>query len=222
MRRLIPRKFFFLVPLLFLLLPLGADNADDGQIIKVRKGDTISYLSFKIYGQYDPLIGEFIRKENPKIKNINLIYVGQEIKFPGREAMRKWLQEKSRRVAKPVPILTPPQVLPEKEALPEKKELPLETKVRANKAVITYLSGEVQVKRGDSSHWTPAQANMILHEKDQIRVLAESRAELILDNQSVVRLRRILFWSSLKSKRWRLPEQKIHASTSLWVGFGLR
>lgn len=179
MKRFIFRYFFFLIFFLFLFLPL---NADEGQLIKVRKGDTISYLSFKIYGQYDPLIGELILKENPKIKNINLIYVGQTIKFPSRATMKKRLQEERRVVEKPVPLPAPPKVIPEKE------ELPVETKVRAHKAVITYLSGDVQVKRKNSSQWTAAEPNMILYEKDQVKVLAKSRAELILDNQSVVRL----------------------------------
>lgn len=179
MPRSIWRKSFFLISFLFLLVPL---NADEGQLIKVRKGDTISYLSFKIYGQYDPLIGEFIRKENPKIKDINLIYVGQSIKFPSREAMRKWLQEKTPKIEKPAPPSVPFRVPAEKE------ELPVETKVRANKAVITYLTGQVQVKKKEANSWTTAQPNMILLENDQIKVMARSRAEIILDNQSVVRL----------------------------------
>ncbi len=180
MRRSVFRKFFFLVFFLFLLVPL---NADESQLIKVRKGDTLSYLCFKIYGQYDHLIAELIRKENPKIKDVNLIYVGQIIKFPSRATMKKkWLQKRRPSIEKPTPPLTPSQVPGEKEEI-----LP-ETKVRAYKAVITYLSGQVQVKKRQSSSWMAAQPNMILYERDQIKVLSKSRAEIILDNQSVVRL----------------------------------
>lgn len=208
MKKFIFRNFFFLIFFLFLFLPL---NADQGQLIKIRKGDTISYLSFKIYGQYDPLIGELIRQENPKIKNINLIYVGQTIKFPSRATMKKWLQEKSPKIEKTTPQLAFPQVPIEKE------ELPTETKVRANKAVITYLSGQVQVKKKAESAWTAAQPNMILHEKDQIKVMAKSRAEIILDNQSVVRLAENSLLTIAKIEE--IPAAQKH-STNLYLSLG--
>lgn len=172
-------KLIFLIFFLFIMVP---SKAEEGQIIKVRKGDTVSYLSFKIYGMYDPLLAELICQENPQIKNINLIYAGQELRFPSTPVMRKWLQEKRRRIEKPSPALAPPTPPVEKEALLA------ETRARANKAVLTYLSGQVQVKKKESMAWTAAQPNMILYEKDQIKVLAKSRAELILDNQSVLRL----------------------------------
>jgi hypothetical protein len=60
--------------------------------------------------------------------------------------------------------------------------------VRAQKGVITYLEGAVQVKKSGEAQWTPGGPNMILGEKDQIRVPEQARAELILDNQSVLRL----------------------------------
>ncbi len=179
MRRSVFRKLFFLVSFLFLLVP---SNADESQLIKVRRGDTLSYLCFKVYGQYDHAIAEFIRRENPKIKDVNLIYVGQVIKFPSRTAVKKWLQERRPSLEKVVPPLTTPQVPGEKE------EIIPETKVRAHKAVITYLSGQGQVKKRQGSSWMAAQPNMILYEGDQIKILSKSRAEIILDNQSVVRL----------------------------------
>lgn len=208
MRIFVYRKFFLFISFLFLLVP---SNADEGQIIKVRKGDTISYLSFKIYGQYDPLIGELLQKENPKIKDINLIYVGQTIKFPSRAVMKKWLQERSPKIEKPVLPLVPPKVPAEKEVLPT------ETKVRANKAVITYLSGQVEVKKKESPSWTAAQPNMILYENDQIKVMAKSRAEIILDNQSVVRLAENSLLTITKIEE--IPAAKKH-STSLDLSLG--
>ncbi len=47
--------------ILFLLSALFFSNllyADDFIHVKVRKGDTISYLSFKIYGMYDERIAD--------------------------------------------------------------------------------------------------------------------------------------------------------------------
>ncbi len=50
------------------------------------------------------------------------------------------------------------------------------------------MEGQIHVKKAGETEWSSARPNMILSENDQIRVLAKSRAELILDNQAVMRL----------------------------------
>jgi hypothetical protein len=60
--------------------------------------------------------------------------------------------------------------------------------VRAQKGVITFMEGGVQVRKSGETQWVPARPNMILGENDQVRVPGQARAELILDNQSVLRL----------------------------------
>jgi len=170
--------FFFAFTLALIFSPL---NASETQVIRVRKGDTISYLSFKFYGTYNPKIADLLRRENPQIKDMDLIYAGQQVRFPAAEIMRRILREKTWKPTEPEKRMEP------KEARPEEKPMP-ETRVRANKAVITFLEGEVQVKKAGQAQLSPARPNMILHEQEQIKVLAKSRAELILDNQSVLRL----------------------------------
>ncbi|MCX5907790.1 MAG: FecR domain-containing protein [Deltaproteobacteria bacterium] len=154
-------------------------QADEFQIIKVRKGDTVSYLSFKIYGRFDPRLAELLKKENPRIKDIDWIYPGQEIRFPSPEAMNRHLSEK---------LSTPMKDQVEAKEPPPPKELLAKTPVRFKKGVITFLEGQVQVKKAEDKDWTSARPNMIVTEKDQIKVLDHSRAELILDNQAVMRL----------------------------------
>ena len=178
--------WFFLILLLISSLA-SLLLADETLKIRVRKGDTLSYLSFKTYGRYNPEIAGILKQENPQIKDVNLIYPGQELKFPALESMNRRLagppgiparpaDEKDAKVARPPQPPTPPTA-------------PVsDTQVRAQKAVITYLEGQVQVKRAGETRWATAQANMILGENDQIKVPAQSRAELILDNQSVMRL----------------------------------
>jgi len=167
--------FLFLLP--HLSIPL---KADESLRVSVRKGDTISYLSFKVYGMYDPKIAEILKKENPQVKDINWIYVGQELRFPAPEAMRKRLAEKPVIAARPEPEVKEARIPSEPSLVP--------TQVRASKGVITFLEGTAQVKKSGQSEWSPAHPNMILSEKDQIKVLSQSRAELILDNQTVMRL----------------------------------
>ncbi len=162
---------------LFLLLSNASSQADEIQLIQVRRGDTVSYLCYKIYGAYDLRIAEMLRAENPQVEDLDLIYAGQHLRFPPAEAMKRRL------VLKPMPA-PPPPVQTSKE--PAQKEIFMQA--RTNKAVLTFLEGQVQVKKGGEGNWSPARPNSILSEKDQIRVAAKSRAELILDNQSVMRL----------------------------------
>jgi len=176
--------FFFILLLSSLTSILLADETLK---IRVRKGDTLSYLSFKTYGSYDQEIAGILRMENPQIKDINLVYAGQQLNFPTPEDMNK-------RLGGPAGTPAKPEVEKEvKEARPPQPPAPptapvSDTQVHAQKGVITYLEGQVQVKKSGETQWTPGRSNMILGENDQIKVLAQSRAELILDNQSVMRL----------------------------------
>ncbi len=177
------RYLFFGLFILSLPLLLNPLNADEAQLVQIRKGDTISYLAFKLYGMYDPRMAEFLRQENPSLKDIDFIYPGQQVRFPKPVAMRKWLRE---RPSKPGAEARPEPRAPKEE--PPKEEILPGMQVRANKGVVTYLEGQVQSKKSGDLQWSPARPNQILNEKDQVRVLAESRAELILDSQSVLRL----------------------------------
>lgn len=180
---------YLLLGLFILSLPLFFNplNADEAQLIQVRKGDTISYLSFKIYGMYDLRMVELLRQENPQLKDIDLIYPGQQIRFPKPAAMQKWLREKPSRPGEPSSTQASKETRQAK-GEPLKEEILPGMQVRAHKGVVTYLEGQVQLKKGGDPQWSPARPNHILYEKDQIKVLAQSRAELILDSQSVMRL----------------------------------
>ncbi len=186
MRNSLPLRYL-LLGLLTLPLLFNPLNADETQLVRIRRGDTISYLSFKIYGMYDLRIAEFLRQENPQLKDIDLIYPGQQIRFPKPAAMQKWLKKKPSQPGEPSYPQTSRETLPGK-GEPSKEESLPGMQVRANKGVVTYLDGQVQLKKSGDPHWSTARPNHILCEKDQLKVLAQSRAELILDNQSVMRL----------------------------------
>jgi phage tail protein X len=188
MKRLSPLRYIWFFFALLLFSSLTNSLLADGNLrIQVRKGDTLSYLSFKTYGKYDLEIAAILKQANPRIKDINLIYAGQMLNFPTPEDMNKRLGGQAGTGVKA-------EVEKEgKEAGPQQPStLPAapvsDTQVRAQKGVITYLEGHVQVRKSREAQWIPGQANMILGEDDQIKVLSRSRAELILDNQSVLRL----------------------------------
>ncbi len=184
MKRLLLRFACFVPLIYFLSCPANSFSAEDHAIIRVRKGDTVSYLSFKVYGKYNAQIAEMLRRENPKVKDLNLIYAGQQLNFPSPKSMGERLGRESapatkgEKSAKTTPAV---QESPKPSSLSE-------TAVRAGKAVITYVDGQAQVKRAEEARWGPAKPNQILSVNDQVKVLSQSRVEVILDNQSVLRL----------------------------------
>jgi hypothetical protein len=116
------------------------------------------------------------------------IYVGQQLNFPPPGEMGKKVGEASLGPIKPGKEKESKEAHIPQEFGP-KPQMPLsETKVRVGKGVITYLEGQVQIKRAAENQWSPARPNMILSENDQVKALSQARVELILDNQSVLRL----------------------------------
>jgi hypothetical protein len=181
------RYLWFFLVLLLLSSLTGILLADETLKIQVRKGDSVSYLSFKTYGMYDLQVADILKKENPQIKDIDLIYAGQQLNFPTAEAMKKRLADRAGKPAQPAAEKEVKEARPAPPSEPPPAPAS-ETQVRAQKGVITFLEGAVQVKKSGEPQWAPGLPNMILAENDQIRVPTQARAELILDNQSVLRL----------------------------------
>jgi hypothetical protein len=70
---------------------------------------------------------------------------------------------------------------------PEPK--PEQLRTAATQAVLTYYEGPVQFRRGNSNGaFLPAQPNLSLRPGDEIATRDKARAELVLDNRSVIRL----------------------------------
>ncbi len=62
-------------------------------------------------------------------------------------------------------------------------------RTRAANAVLTFAEGTVRYRRGmNAAAFTPAPANLILHAHDELETGKDGRAELVLDNRSVMRL----------------------------------
>ena len=78
---------------------------DEFKIVRVKKGDSVSYLSFKLYEKYNKMIVDSIRSCNPEIKDIDVIYVGQELRFPRLSYIEqgKYVSKKKVKKKRPVP-----------------------------------------------------------------------------------------------------------------------
>jgi phage tail protein X len=212
-----PLRYLCYFPLvLSLFFIFGPLNAQEAQLIRVRKGDSISYLSLKLYGVYDAKIEALLRRENPRVKDFNVIYAGQQLRFPAPETVRKMLREELAEPAEPAKEMESKEARPPQEA-PSRGEAVSAARVRANKGVITFLEGEAQVKRAGGTEWSAARPNMILWQNDQIKVLAKSRAELILDNHTVLRLSENT-WLTIQNLEEEAASQKETTRIQLSLG----
>jgi hypothetical protein len=128
--------------------------------VKVRPGDTVSYLAFKYLHGYNQDIVKQIKQLNPHLQDLNRIRVGQIVRLPNPEPQ----------IVEPSPPLS--------------KKMAAE----AASAVATLVEGQVQMLVAPDNSWQKLTPNAILTTGDKVRVLEEGRLELVLDNRSVLRL----------------------------------
>ena len=153
--------------LILLLATCMLAASDPSLSVKVRSGDTISYLALKHLQTYNQDIVKQIKKLNTHIKDLDRIQVGQTV----------WL---------PKPPKKPPKVT--EHTAPAPPTVTRKMTAVASRAVATLVEGEVQVMARGENGWNSLKANAILQVGDKVRVLDKGRLELVLDNRSVLRL----------------------------------
>ena len=186
----------------FIIFCVGTSQGsagDEFKIVRVKKGDSVSYLSFKLYKKYNKMIVDSICSCNPEMKDINVIYVGQKLRFPRLSYIEqgKYVSRKETKVRKKRPAAV----------LEDKKQRKNIVKMEA---FITYLSGDVEILRQGTSDWQPARMNQELSEGDRIRVKKNSMAELITEKNSVIRLSENSAFEIAKLEKD--PERKVETS----------
>jgi hypothetical protein len=146
----------------FLLALAVAGSATAGVNLEdytVRRGQTVSYIAFLKYGQYNDSIVKVLKTDNPKIENLDLIQVGSVLKI---------------RTDAQSPVAT--------EKDPAKR-----IQMASKKAVVTMVVGTGEIRRANGvvEKLLP---NRFLSTGDAIVTMADGMAEIIIDNQSVLRL----------------------------------
>lgn len=157
-----PRRIAVL--LIFLAATFVQAASDSVLTVKVRPGDTISYLALKHLHTYDQDTLNQIKKLNPQIKDLDRIKVGEAVRLP-RPAVEK-----------------------EQATAPAPPPVSKKMTAAASRAVVTLVEGEVQMMAGEEQSWRSLSANAILKGGDKVRVLDNGRLEMVLDNRSVLRL----------------------------------
>jgi hypothetical protein len=88
----------------------------------------------------------------------------------------------------------------------------------ATQAVLTFYEDPVRYRRGSSGNFMPVQPNLFLGPGDEIETRQKARAELVLDNRSVIRLSAN---SRLKITTLLRPEKQTAGARPLQAQFDL-
>ncbi len=151
------------------LLPLfaAADTEPGRMVHQVRKGETISLICIDYYGKYTPDMGSALQEINSTIQDINLIYPGQKISLPD-SAVKAPAQKKTAAHATSVIF---------------------EKNVAATQGVVTYVEGTATLRAAEAEATRALTANTIVSPGDIIETGAHGRVEIIINRESVVRMR---------------------------------
>jgi hypothetical protein len=125
----------------------------------VRKGQTVSFIAFQKYGAYNDSIAALLQADNPQIADLDLVGVGQILRL---------------RKDQKAPVAA--------EMDPQRRIL-----MASRKAVVTMAQGSGEIRRAEGGR-EPLAANRFLTTGDSILTGADGLAEIIVDNQSVLRL----------------------------------
>jgi phage tail protein X len=132
----------------------------------VVRGETVSLICIRHYGRYTDELGQAILRANPDLKDLHTVRAGQKLR------LRKPIEPQSR----------------EKTVLPPKKAELFERKVHATQGVVTFVEGGARLKRGKAGP-TALRANTVVYPGDIIETAGNGRVELIINRESVVRLK---------------------------------
>jgi hypothetical protein len=146
----------------------GAAPVDTGQAFThtVAAGETVSLLCIQYYGFYSEKLATGFLADNPALKDINLIRVGQELVFRRPSVHGVETASDSR----------------------AERDFLVAERVKATQGVVTYVEGEVTLTPQATGKKRKLTANVLVYPGDVIET-AKGRAELIVNRESVVRLR---------------------------------
>lgn len=161
--------YSFVLLIITLSLCFAADNPATGFINHVViKGESVSLICIDYYGYYSKELGAAFQKDNPLLKDINVIVPGQTLRFrPPRSARAKAAE------------ISPAAV--SDDSLFVKK-------VAAQQGVVTFVEGTVTLFRKGVNTGGNLAVNTIVTPGDKIKTSANGRVELIINRETVVRL----------------------------------
>jgi len=178
---------------LFFIAAAASDRSCAGDTIShtVKKGETVSLIAIDYFGGYTPEFQAQFLRDNPSIRDINLIYPGQTVR------LRK------------------PQA-----AFPGQDSVTNTSTVAAAQGVVTYVEGKaVLISKKDNKQY-PLQSNTVVYPGDIIQTFANGKVEIIINRETAVRMREFSKLAIEAIRDNRLDKGKTHVGFSvgtLWT-----
>jgi hypothetical protein len=139
---------------------------------KVRRGESVSLLCIRYYGHYTEEMGRAVKKMNPVIKDINLIFAGQQLSLPN-----------------PVRPASVPQAPSAAKTDSAPTAAIFEKKVNATQGVVTCVEGKAFVTSKSGIAKKKLTVNTLVCPGDVVETGRPGRVEIIINRESVVRIK---------------------------------
>jgi hypothetical protein len=160
----------------------SCDQQDgDCFIHMVKKGESVSLLCIDYYGYYSPALGNAFKKLNPEITDINLILAGQKLRFHLPVGKEQAIAQSSQPVQAQATVSAAPDT--------SKDDTLFIKKVNATQGVVTCVAGTAKLFKVGTGKDQNLLVNTVVYPGDIITTASDGRVELIINRESVIRMR---------------------------------
>jgi hypothetical protein len=128
----------------------------------VKKGETVSLICIDYFGYYGADLAKAILKDNPSLKDLNVVYPGQAITLHNPDFKSE----------KPAPV-----------------NPVFERRMQAMQGVVTYVEGDAMLIPKGGKAKQKLVPNTIVYPGDVVQTMASGRVEMIINRETVVRLK---------------------------------
>ncbi len=139
---------------------------------KMVRGESVSLVCIEIYGYYSAELGRAVKSDNPDVIDINVVSDGQVLRF-----------------RKPTHRDTKIESAASDHSEAPQGENPFIQKIKATQGVVTYVHGSAGIIPINDPVTIPLSVNTQLNPGDQIITGPDGRVEIIINRESVVRLK---------------------------------
>lgn len=143
----------------------------------VAAGESVSLICIDYYGYYSATLGTTVLADNPSIKNIDLIRVGQKLSL--------------RKPVEAAPAETADAIAGSAKSADTVAQTAETTirKMSISQGVVTCVEGEVHWSRSASAPLQQLKINTVVAPGNVIETSANGRVEIVINREAVVRLR---------------------------------
>jgi phage tail protein X len=154
----------------------------------VKRGESVSLICIQYYGHYSSGMGTAILKQNPSIKDINVIIAGQKLTLPKPVEQTASTASGTTSTASTIKA-TPPATTRPQETPDTSLAVLFEKKVNATQGVVTCVEGSATITPRNGQAKGKLSVNTIVYPGDVIETGTPGRVEIIINRESVLRMK---------------------------------